>query len=434
VLTKPPSRLRSHAAAGAPALLPERSKTAYQIILVFSFLYFFTPPGIVPGLGALHLARITGGLALLALMVEAREAHTWKLPFEVKVLLALFAWLILCIPFAYWRMGSLSVVLLLFSKAVIITLTLVLTVSRVSELRRLIFVQAFGVTLMAGVSLIINNRVEGRLAGIGGGLLGNSNDLALIIAINWPLCLLFLLRTRKWTARVFWVCGLLVMIYAVMATYSRTGFLTLSLAILLSVWEFVVRGKKLYLLPMILLCLLIGVIAVPADYTTRLATIFGSFHQGDRDNGSAEARKGLLVRSLQMTATHPLFGVGPGNFETLTGDWHVTHNTYTELSSECGIPALFLFLLLLWTGFRNLRSRRNNSTSADEELRLYFPALRIALIVYVLGAFFSSTAYQLLPYYLISYTTLLRKLASGPSPVEGRYRYRLSGEKYLATT
>ena len=139
------------------------------------------------------------------------------------------------------------------------------------------------------------------------------------------------------------------------------------------------------------------------------------------------------MRSLEMTANHPIFGVGPGNFQTLTGDWHVTHNTYTELSSECGIPALFLFLLLLWSGFRNLRSRRTNLGSAHEELQLYFPALRIALLVYALGAFFSSTAYQLLPYYLISYTTLLHKLAFAHAPVEGR-RSRFSREKSLAAT
>ena len=279
MLTKPQRGRHGIPAGGEPAILPEQSKTGYKIILIFSFLYFFTPAGIIPGLGVLHLARITGAVALLALVVEARVVHTWKLPFEVKVLLALFAWLVLCIPFAYWRMGSASVVLIDFSKAVIITLTSVLTVTRITELRRLIFVQAFGVTLMAAASVIVNNRVEGRLAGVGGGALGNSNDLAMIIAINFPLCLVFLLIARRWAARLFWAGGLLIMVYVVMATYSRTGFLTLSLAIFLSLWEFAVRARKWHLLPIVVLCLFVGVLVVPANYTARLATLFGHFQR-----------------------------------------------------------------------------------------------------------------------------------------------------------
>ena len=34
--------------------------------------------------------------------------------------------------------------------------------------------------------------------------------------------------------------------------------------------------------------------------------------------------------------------------------WHQTHNTYTQVSSECGIPALILFLMALGTTFRRL--------------------------------------------------------------------------------
>ena len=34
--------------------------------------------------------------------------------------------------------------------------------------------------------------------------------------------------------------------------------------------------------------------------------------------------------------------------------WHQTHNTYTQVSSECGIPALILFLIAIGTTLRRL--------------------------------------------------------------------------------
>jgi len=391
----------------------ERSNLGFRLMLVFSFLYYFRPEDIIPGLAPLHLAKVAGCLALLALLLGSKKGRPKKLPLELKLIFALFAWLILTIPFAYWRGGSFDVVFWGFSKAVIIALTLTLTVSRTFQLRRLIFVQAIGVTLMTIASVIVNHRMQGRLSGIGEGLLSNPNDLAMNIALNWPLCLAFLLSGRGLARKMFWGLGMLVMIYAVMATYSRAGFMALSLAVVLCLWEFGVRGKRFLLLAGAVLCGLVLIVAVPQNYSKRLETLAGKFQQGDMDNGSSEARKDLLVKSLKITATRPIFGIGPGNFQAYTHLWRVTHNTYTELSSECGIPALLLFLLLLSRAFRNVKyARKSLRANQNRELQLYASALWVALAAYLLGAFFASTAYELFPYYLVTYTTLLYRIAS----------------------
>ena len=73
------------------------------------------------------------------------------------------------------------------------------------------------------------------------------------------------------------------------------------------------------------------------------------------DHGSLDARRELLTESIRVTMHHPLFGVGPGNFQAYTQSWHVTHNTYTELSSETGLPGLGLFLAILLLTFRSLK-------------------------------------------------------------------------------
>jgi O-antigen ligase len=394
----------------------ERSTFGYRAMLVFSFLYYFRPQEIIPGLMVVPLAKITGVLAVLGLLLGTSKGRPKKWPAEIKLILALYGWLFLTIWFGYWRMGSLNVWFWECTKAVIIIVALSLTVSYLFELRRLMFVQVFGVALMTMVAVVVNHRMQGRLAGTGNGLLSNPNDLAMNIALNMPLCLAFFLGGRGLPRKLFWGFSMVVMIYAVMATYSRSGFLTLGLAIAVSLWEFGVRGNRFYMLAGAFFCGLILMIAIPRNYSARLETMVGQFQEGDRDRGSAEARKELLVRSLQVTITHPIFGVGPGNFESYTKLWRVTHNTYTELSSEGGIPALVLFLLLLSKAFSNLRRVRKLLRPRENlEMHLYASGLRASLVAYVLGAFFASTAYQLFPYYLVVYTTLLYKLASQPA-------------------
>lgn len=323
----------------------------------------------------------------------------------------MFVWMALAIPFASWKGGSFGVTFFEFSRVVIISLTLILTVTRLEELRRLILVQALAVALMTIAAVIVNNRMQGRLAGIGDALMSNPNDLAMNIAINWPLCLFFLLTVRGALKKALWAFALLVMIYALIATYSRGGFLALAVAVMFCLWDFGIRARRRYLLGIAAVCAIGMLVVAPGNYIKRLETLVGRFQEGDYDRGSAEARKEILLRSLTITATHPIFGVGPGNFPSYTGMWRVTHNTYTQLSSECGIPALLMFLLLLRRAFLNLYYLRKMPRTPDkEELHLYASALGASFVAYLMGAFFASTAYEPFTYYIVIYTTLLYRL------------------------
>jgi O-antigen ligase len=113
-----------------------------------------------------------------------------------------------------------------------------------------------------------------------------------------------------------------------------------------------------------------------------------------------------LILSLETTAKHPLFGIGPGQFENFSGSWHLTHNTYTEFSSEAGLPALCLFLFLVWTTFKNLRVR-----AADVRLRVLTDGLYGAMVGYIVGAFFLSTGYLFVPYLLMAYISAATRVA-----------------------
>jgi hypothetical protein len=65
-----------------------------------------------------------------------------KFPLELKLLLLLYAHLVLCIPFAVWRGGAFARVFGKFSKEVITAALVSLIVVNIFQLRKLLFVQA----------------------------------------------------------------------------------------------------------------------------------------------------------------------------------------------------------------------------------------------------------------------------------------------------
>ena len=119
--------------------------------------------------------------------------------------------------------------------------------------------------------------------------------------------------------------------------------------------------------------------------------------------GSAQQRQQLFWRSVDVTKEHPLFGVGPGNFQNVSGNWHETHNSFTQLTSEEGVPALILYVLIFWCGFESLRATKRLALG-EKELRLLAGAFQASLAGYIVGSLFSSAAYQFFPYILVAYT------------------------------
>jgi O-antigen ligase len=126
--------------------------------------------------------------------------------------------------------------------------------------------------------------------------------------------------------------------------------------------------------------------------------------------GSAWARQFLFILSVKTTLANPLFGVGPGNFQVVSGQWHGTHNTYTQFSSEAGIPALVLFIAILVGCLKNLR-RVRKMTSEKDPLWVLATGLRASFWGLIVGGLFGMAAYNFFAYFMIGYSCVLYKLA-----------------------
>ena len=403
-----------------PTVREGRSSLAYGALLLFTFLYYTRPADLIPGLTFIPLEKIIGGMALIALIVTLASGRSKrKLPLEFKLLLVLFAHMALTIPFAFWRMGAFVTVFERFSKAIVVAFLVTLLVESFEDLRKLLWVQAASLVAITITSILIHHTVKGRLIGALGGIFENPNDLAINISINWPLCLAFLLVARGMARKALWSIGVLVMLLGVVLTYSRSGLLAMIVAVVICIWEFGVKGKRFHLVGVaVLLCVVgAGVVVGTPRYLTRVASIFRGNIEGSGDRGSMEARQQLLIDSLEEAIHHPIFGVGPGNFGAATLTWRVTHNTYTEFAAEAGFPALFLFLAMMYLAARNLRRvRLLPAYRENSEIRLFQQALWASLTAFAVGALFASFEYQLFPYFMMAYTSVLYRLASETSP------------------
>jgi O-antigen ligase len=111
-------------------------------------------------------------------------------------------------------------------------------------------------------------------------------------------------------------------------------------------------------------------------------------------------RTELLMDSIKFTGQHPLLGVGPGTFSVFQaqdaanrgerGMWHETHNAYTQISSECGIPALIFYLAAIIMTFVVFRRGRK---SVSPDVRAMAQILGLMLVAFSVCMCFLSQGY-----------------------------------------
>ncbi len=376
---------------------------AYFWLLAFFLVYCARPEDYIPGLAHLHLARIVGFFALVAFVMSLGRLKQ-GFPKEIIFLILLLLQFLLASAFSpIWKGRSLGVTLE-FSKVVLIVMVMVLAVTSLIRLRKLIFVQTASVAAVALVSVIRGRAHGGRLMGVLNGIYANPNDLALAVVLTLPFCLVFLLRARSAFRRALWMLASLVMVYALFLTGSRAGFLAFLVAAAVCLWGFGVQGRRPHLLLIAFFCGMLIFVFAGKGVVTRLSDTSGANGNYQGAYSSTEHRKHLLIVSLKITAEYPIFGVGLENFQVISGAWQPTHNIYTALSAEAGLPALFLFLLIYRCAFLNLR-RVEQKTKGSSELGMWVTALLASLLAFALAAFFFPDAYQFFVYFLFAYTT-----------------------------
>jgi O-antigen ligase len=389
------------------------ARPAFYITLIFVFVVYARLPEFTFLSSAAHSARILVGLSLLAIVLFGGSVRAVFSKVGIS-LMAFTIWLCIATPFSVWRGGSAKMlkdlwVLALFSFAIIAA-----TVVGLEQCRKLIYAFAVATVFIEGFAIVLG-RVQGGRMSLLGGTLGNANYLAMMLLIGLPFCL-FVVRTKAGMSVFKFAClaMLLCVPVTVAATGSRGGLVTLIFMFLLYFVPLPASQKVAVAMGALILAV-ISIAWASRGALERYKTILTIKPGQTRLTGSeqsaiesAELRKELLLSSLQLTLRHPLVGVGPGMFAVANASfaevtngrpnwnaWHETHNSFTQVSCEAGLPALLLYCLTIFFCFKIVYSagklaRENPGLAVLGHMAF---ALRLALIAYLGTSFFASVAY-----------------------------------------
>src|SRR5437660_11240917 len=206
--------------------------------------------------------------------------------------------------------------------------------------------------------------------------------MALCLVTMIPITSAMLLGSRGPISKLgFGACSLL-MIAAVVVTYSRGGFVGLVVALSFLVWKAGHRHKCA--IRVVGFVIVVGfVLVAPGGYALRLASIMIPSLD---PVGSADARRGEPFRSLYVALRHPILGIGMGNYAPqMSYRGLVTHNSYTQIAAEMGIAALVCYTTFIVTPFKKLGqiARETFSSSSNSHLHYLAVGLQASLLGYL---------------------------------------------------
>ncbi|MBZ5613986.1 MAG: O-antigen ligase family protein [Acidobacteriia bacterium] len=387
------------------------TKMAFFWLTAFFVVYCARPEDWIPGLKYVPLAKITAIFAIWGLFsAQGKTKRTFKdLPKEASILLIMIGLLYVgAFLSPIWIGGAVSHTID-FSKIYIAWVLVFLLITTFDRLRRIIFIQTFSVVVVCAVAIVKGHSLP-RLEGALGGIYSNPNDLAFAIVLTLPFALAFMVTSKNPVVKVFWLCGMLVMMVAIFMTASRAGFIDLIISGSVTLYFFAIKGRRFYLL---VATFLVGVVVMGA-FGGKLIDRFEAMGGGSTDvksaYGSYEDRKYLMVRAVDAIEHYPIFGLGAHNFYTYSLIWHDVHMTYLQIGADGGIAVLVLYLMFFYRGFKNLKILRHTK-NLDPDIVLYIGALQSSLVGFVVGACFAPEGYQYFPYFAVAFTaTLLRTI------------------------
>jgi O-antigen ligase len=327
---------------------------------------------------------------------------------------AFLLWLLLATPFSVWRGGSARMLLNFVPKSYLCFFYACSFVTSLRRCRCLMYVNAVGAGLLLLTCLSFGDagaELAGERLRIPGSLFyANANDLALTLLLGMT-AFLFLFFSEGILAKIVASIGSMLSTVYALKTGSR-GCLVAGLAVLGMI--FLLSRNKFKVAFFALPIIGVALFSLPPSTLHRLSLLFATPETAMNESAPDQAslasefqRQGLLKKSLDYTLAHPVFGVGPDQFATAVfgesskeGEhvpWLGTHNTYTQVSSECGIPALIFYcgpiLLCFRLNYRLYKRTRNHA--AYREMAGLSLCLLAATLVYALSTFFFHIAYSM---------------------------------------
>ena len=370
--------------------------------LAFIMVLVLRPADHFPALASMQPAKLIGLIAILSLLITKlfhRDMRLSRAPLG-KWLLALTAGVLLSSFMSTNQKASLDLFGDAFVKMLIMYGLLVHLVTTKEQSVRLNLVLGLCTAGLALLAIYVRMSglatIEGNRAAIVG-LLGDPNDLALVLVIYVPLFLELMLEDSG-RRRLGWGLLLAILIAGIFMTVSRGGALALIAAVGFSLYDRGRLGLRVLLAP----ALVVVVIAmlVLAGWNDRES---GAFRAGQLDQ-SAQGRLDTWSSGVRMTIHNPVFGVGfgqfPDNYESYVMSpviWgeHDAHNSFIKAAAETGLAGFIPFMALVLLTFRIGYRRRKAEVPEDSPIeRAVRRSLFPSMVGFCVAAFFLSQCWS----------------------------------------
>lgn len=333
------------------------------------YLVFFLcwPQEWAPGFNYLppFTERIIGIMAIgsmaISLMVKQRSSfYLGRIGFG---LVAFFVAMILTVFTAVW--------LTLFKdtirdmlRFVIVFVLIANVVDSPGKLKTIVWLYFISIGVLATMSVVnyYNGIVQytmGIVRALGLGLsYGHPNEQAGNLVLAMPLLFYYWKDCAKIVGRVLISGILLISIWNVILTGSRTGMI----GILFLAGVIIMRSKKKLVFSFLaVILLLVAITIMPAQYKTRFMTTTDVASSEGLDE-SAQGRIEGVLHGMHLFAMSPLTGIGAGCFAVARGQefgiYFSSHNMMAELIAETGLVGFFAYAFFTWALFTSLRDSR----------------------------------------------------------------------------
>jgi len=400
----------------------DRHVGAYGGLLLFTVVLYLRPNELLP-IGTFPIVKIIAMGTLVAFFMERLTAgrSLSVLPRPFKYVLGLTLFMVLSIPFGLDPGASLAGFSDVFLKVLLVFVLIINVVTSFRRLRLMMETLVLSGAFVAVATLLDyaagRNLAEGfRASGAVGGIFGNPNDLALAMNVLIPLSVgLSFIRPDPIRKLLYIICSGLF-IATVIVTYSRAGFLTLTVGGVFLTVQLGRRYPAAWGIGGLAGAAL--VMASPGTFWNRILTIFeGAGTAGGSAAESATQRWDLIKRSIEVAGANPirwLFGVGIDNFHIVSNRELVNHDAYLQVFNEVGLPAMICYIVFMVGVVRIAAyiTRRYVRARGYRQVWLTAVAVEASLIAYMVGSAFASVAFLWYVYYPAGFAICLQHIVA----------------------
>jgi putative inorganic carbon (HCO3(-)) transporter len=267
------------------------------------------------------------------------------------------------------------------------------------------------------------------------GPIGEENRYAQIMLVLIPLAVFRFRNEHSRFLRLAALSSGVVIIGAIVLTFSRGAFVSLLFLLFLMVGLHYI--KRSYVFTVLVVGSIVVVVAEP-DYLARLGSlgrvgaIFNTSQNARPDTDiSALRRFAGNLASLEVWMDYPVLGVGPGLYAKYYATPAVnqlgliqqeknfpSHNLYLEMAAETGAVGLICFMAIIGQLAIRLWRERKELAGKDSEASDLATAFFLSIIAYLVSGIFEHLAYPRYFWLLIALATVAARCARAEATPE----------------